>query len=268
MIRRISGWCAATLFCALIPLAAPDLDGQTPPAPRSDQGAENTVKLRRLAVGVHARIFLLRPFGPMGSDQTMSTSVVSGVPYDFDYNTGSKSYFYGGGLTLEYTLGPRTTFVAEGLFNQLRFTQNIDAYWGVVNPETATDDRTHQSSVQSTNARLWDAPVMVRYKGVGSSGFLSHMFVAAGATDRFVSNIRTTTNTTLNGTTTTDRTPLAASKKNLLGAVVGVGFQFIDDFGIRVTPEVRYTRWAGKTFASDSAQSPTNQIEVGISISH
>jgi hypothetical protein len=269
MIRPISGWCAATLFCSLIPLAAPDLDGQTPPpASQSDQGAENTVKLKRLAVGLHARLFPLRPDSTMGRGQAMSTSVVSNVTYDFDYNTGSRTPFYGGGVTLEYTMGPRTSLVMEGLFNQLRFAQNIDAYWGVDNPETATDDRTHQSAVQTTSARLWDVPLMVRHKGVRSSGFLSHMFVAAGVTDRFVSNIGTTTDTTLNGTTTTARTALSASKKNLLGVVVGAGFQFIDDFGIRVTPEIRYTRWAGRTFASDSVQSPTNQFEVGISISH
>jgi hypothetical protein len=269
MIRPISGWCAATFFCALIWWTAPALHAQTPPpASQADGTGESTVHLRRVAVGLHARFFPMRSMSIMGSNETMSTSYVSNQAYDFDYNTGSTSPFYSGGATVEYTLGPRTSFVVEGLFSQLRFTQNIDAYWGVDNPETATDDRTHQSGVQSTNARLWDLPLMVRHKGVRSSGLLSHLFVAGGATDRFISNIRTTTDTTLNGTTTTTRTPLGASKKNLLGVVVGVGFQFIDDFGIRITPEVRYTRWAGRTFDSNSAMSPANQLEVGISISH
>lgn len=219
MSRPIRGCWAATFFSALISVATPALYGQTsPPAsqPPDSQGGgtgENTVRLRRVAVGLHARFFPMRSMSVMGSNETRSTSFVNNQNYDFDYNTGSQSPIYGGGVTVEYAVGPRTSLVVEGLFNQLRFTQNIDAFWGVDNPETATDDRTHQSGAQKTDARLWDVPLMVRHKGVRSTGFLSHMFVAAGVTDRFVSSIRTTTDTTLNGTTTTARTPRALPRR-------------------------------------------------------
>jgi hypothetical protein len=53
----------------------------------------------------------------------------------------------------------------------------------------------------------------------------------------------------------------------LVGATVGVGFRFVDEFNIKVTPEVRFTRWNGATFNQDSTRSPRNQLEVGIGFS-
>jgi hypothetical protein len=53
----------------------------------------------------------------------------------------------------------------------------------------------------------------------------------------------------------------------LVGGTVGVGLRFIDEFNIKVTPEVRYTRWNGMTMNQDSTRSPRNQLEVGIGFS-
>jgi hypothetical protein len=77
--------------------------------------------------------------------------------------------------------------------------------------------------------------------------------------------VRTTNNTT-NADATTENNQIRAqvSKRTLIGATVGVGFRFVDEFSIKVTPEVRYTRWDGLTFGTDSTQSPRNQLEVGI----
>ena len=46
----------------------------------------------------------------------------------------------------------------------------------------------------------------------------------------------------------------------------GYGGQLIDQFGIRVTPSVRYTRWLGESFNSFSTISKRNQIEAIITI--
>ena len=36
--------------------------------------------------------------------------------------------------------------------------------------------------------------------------------------------------------------------RSSFGAMVGAGIQFVDEFGIHVVPEVRYTRWMNPTF--------------------
>ena len=67
-----------------------------------------------------------------------------------------------------------------------------------------------------------------------------------------------------NGTTTTSNTAVKPSAKTLGGVVVGSGLRFVDDFGIKVEPELRYTRWFGRTFDEESARSSPNQIEVDV----
>ena len=65
--------------------------------------------------------------------------------------------------------------------------------------------------------------------------------------------VRTTNNiTNADGTLENNQIRAQVSKRTLIGATVGVGFRFIDEFNIKVTPEVRYTRWNGLTFGQDS----------------
>jgi hypothetical protein len=50
------------------------------------------------------------------------------------------------------------------------------------------------------------------------------------------------------------------------GAVVGAGIQFVDEFGIRVVPEVRYTRWFEPVFENLTTRTKDNQLEAAISL--
>jgi hypothetical protein len=265
MKRPIGGACAATFLCALLSLLAPNLHGQAQ-APAPGDTAEGQPRLGRIAAGIRVRVFPDRSLGTMGNNHAMSTLFVASIPYDSAFDTSSSSPRYGGGGALEFTLGPKTSLEAEFLFGQLRYTQNSVTYWGSYNPESGSDTRSTKSVVEATNARLWDVPLMIRHKGMRPSGLFSHLFVAGGATAREVSNVRTTTNTTLSGTTTTSRTTAPVAKRTIVGATVGLGFQFVDDFGIRVTPEIRYTRWLKGTFATQSAISAKDQLEIGLSI--
>ena len=148
---------------------------------------------------------------------------------------------------------------------RLRYTKVTSIASGTDDPTTTADERTHIFRNEDTRAILWDVPVMVHYRGLSSTGPLSRMYVAAGATGRTIANISTTTVTTFADlSTTTSKAVAQTSKRNLLGAVAGIGFRIVDDFNINWTPEIRYTRWAGSTFGSDSTVSPRNQLEVSL----
>jgi hypothetical protein len=93
------------------------------------------------------------------------------------------------------------------------------------------------------------------------------MYFAGGGAVRNVSHIRTSNLTTLpDGATSSDNIPAVASARNLPGAVVAVGLRFTDDFNIKVTPELRFTRWLGSTFASDSTRTRKDELVVGIAL--
>jgi hypothetical protein len=51
-----------------------------------------------------------------------------------------------------------------------------------------------------------------------------------------------------------------------LGVTAGFGAQLIDPLGVRVIPEVRYTRWLGLNFDVPAAHSRRDQIEFVFSL--
>jgi hypothetical protein len=50
------------------------------------------------------------------------------------------------------------------------------------------------------------------------------------------------------------------------GLTGGIGAQFVDDFGVKLVPEFRYTRWIQPTFDTLSTFSRKNQFEAIVSI--
>jgi len=76
----------------------------------------------------------------------------------------------------------------------------------------------------------------------------------------------TSTNVNGNVTCCTD-TPTAPQHRTAPGAVVGAGFQLIDPVGIRVIPEIRYTRWLQQTYDVGTTHTQRNQIEAALTLS-
>src|ERR1017187_7672251 len=178
----------------------------------------------------------------MDNGQVMKTTTVSKVNYDSNYNTVDHSFLLGGGLALEGQISRRTLVTADLLFNRLRYDKTTNMYWGVDDPTTAADERSHQTTTENTKARLFDLPVLV-HRNVRPTGFLSHVYFAAGPTARLVSTVHTTTNITYaDATKGNNTTPAPVTRRVLVGGTVGVGLRFVDEFNIKVTPEVRYTQ--------------------------
>ncbi len=265
---------AVALWYGLVALTVHGAQGQTPAASEQKPTAPSTAAEKtseahqqKLAIGFRVRILPFRAFSVMDNGQVMRTTTVSKVNYDTNYDTVNHSFMLGGGLTLEGRISGRTLVTAEVLFNRLRYDRTINMYWGVDDPTTSADERSHQTTTENTKARLFDLPVLIQ-RNVRSTGFLSHVYFAAGPSARLVSTVHTTTNITYaDATKGNNTTPTPVSKRLLIGGTVGVGLRFVDEFNIKVTPEVRYTRWNGATFNQDSTHSPRNQLEVGIGFS-
>jgi hypothetical protein len=265
---------AVALMYGLAALTVHGVQGQTPASSEQKPTAPSTAAeqtseahQQKLAIGFRARILPFRSFSVMDNGRVLKTTTVSKVNYDSNYNTISHSFILGGGLTLEGWISRRTLVTADVLFNRLRYDRTTDVYSGTDDPTTSADERSHQNTTENTAARLFDLPVLIQ-RNVRPTGFLSHVYVAAGPSARLVSTVHTTTNITYaDATKGNSASPAAVSKRLLIGGTVGVGLRFVDEFNIKVTPEVRYTRWNGMTFNQDSTRSPRNQLEVGIGFS-
>ena len=262
------------LMYGLFALAVTGLHGQTsgasaqnPPAPPTAAEKTSEAPPRKLAIGLRVRSLPVRSFSVMDSGRSLSTTTVSKVNYDWNYNTTTHSFPLGGGLSLEAALSRRTLLTADVIFTRLRYTKTTDTYWGTDDPTTSADERSHMSATEDTKARVFDLPVLV-HRNLRPSGWLSHFYLAGGATARLVSSVRTTNNiANADATKANNQIRAQVAKRTLIGATVGAGFRFVDEFNIKVTPEIRYTRWNGMSFAQDSTRSPRNQLEVGIGFS-
>lgn len=54
--------------------------------------------------------------------------------------------------------------------------------------------------------------------------------------------------------------------RSSIGMVAGAGIQLVDEFGIHVVPEVRYTRWIDPVFEHITTNTQRNEVEADISL--
>jgi len=247
-----------------VPAQAPPPSAAAPSTtPRVSSRPPAGPKTGRIAVGLRVRFFPAKSLSSMGENSLQTTTTTP--LFDWNFHTTPRSPSLGGGAAVDINMTRHLRLRWEFLFQRLRYDKVTDIYWGGDDPTTANDERNHMARTERTKARLFDVPIMLQYQGFGSEGLRSHLYLAFGGVVRNVSTIKTSTETVFqNGDKATGTASVLPSKRNLIGATVGLGFRFIDDFNIKTTPEIRYTRWAGNTFGSDSTQSPRSQLEIGI----
>jgi hypothetical protein len=260
MKRSTSAPWAALILSACLQAGAYAQD-----APVQAETAPKLVKPKHFSFGIRGRDFPIKNFGTIVNQSTATTTFAPPpAPKDWSFTTASKSPFWGAGLSGEYFGGDRWTITAEVIYNRLAYTKDTVVAWGVDNPATSFDEREHEFFIENTKGLLFDVPVLVHYRPIRSGPF-NHMYLSAGPSLRYASHIRSfLTNISPSDITTTNSQIVDPSKRFLVGATIGVGFRIVDDFNIKTTPEIRYTRWGGSTFADDSTVSPRNQLEVGI----
>ncbi len=123
--------------------------------------------------------------------------------------------------------------------------------------------------VERSRARGLDFPVLIRYNGKKFNPS-KHTFYELGGTYRDMLSRTITglqTDTVAAGAAIGPAIPSGVNyRKHGEGATVGAGFWAKDDFGIIVSPEVRYTRWFDDTFSQAGVlSSQKNQLEVTVS---
>src|SRR5258708_7716165 len=159
------------------------------------------------------------------------------------------------GPMLELRLTRRFTRCGDFIYHRVNYTKTA----------TVTDGVDTTGITEQTRATFWDAPVMLRYGSLRESGLMSKLYFAGGGVVRNVSHIQTSNQTNFpDGATASNNTPAVPSARNLPGNLVAMGLRLVDDFNIKVTPELRFTRWMGATFASDSTRTRKDELVVGI----
>ncbi|MBL0159559.1 MAG: PorT family protein [Bryobacterales bacterium] len=195
------------------------------------------------------------------------SGVVFPGPRDVISQAGPNSKWYAAGVAIQVTVTNRFAVAVNAIVRQAGFAMSSNVIEGVDLPNTATDERKYFIETEDTHAYYMDLPLLVRYYGKSHRKEGKRWFVEAGGTMRHVWNVKTSITTeTIDGVTCCTNTPTRPHKQNALGATVGAGMHFADDFGIRIIPEVRYTRWLNETFQKYGAHSRRDQVEIMITI--
>jgi hypothetical protein len=242
---------------------------QTPPAKEPATGVSSSASTN--AVPGEGRWFhfgfRVRGF-PQGLFERNELEVKTTTPpIDAKYKTTPTVNKAGWGPSFEITPNKKFTLSVELLHHAIRYKKESTVFEGIDNPATAVDERRKTVTEEGTKASLWDIPVMARYHGIRSGGFLGLVYLSGGMTMRHIRNIRTGTGATLpSNQVVYNENPIVPEKKNVFGGTVGLGIRIVDESGLKLTPEVRYTRWMGATFDRTSTHTVRGQLEVGLGV--
>jgi len=229
----------------LLPVLHAQESSSTPAPEETPRG------IRRFSFGFRVAGY---PFNPL-HNKTENFTTTQTIPATYQISTANNYLKVGFGPSVEFAVTRRFTLVGELFYHRLNYTETTQISQGTNNT----------GITENTRNAFWDVPLQLRFHGLRDEGVLAHIYFNAGGAFRDATNIKSNIVTNnADGTTTTSNTPVKPSAKYLPGAVVGTGLRFVDDFGIKVEPELRYTRWFGRTFASDSTRSSENQIEVSL----
>jgi hypothetical protein len=216
--------------------------------------------IRRPSIGLRFEYTQTRPFETTSADASTTKPIA-------DYNYSATSGSRGVVLTpnVEYRLRPRITLGLEFQFHHAQYRQVTQIRTGKKDPNSATDSRPVTTVTETTKASYWEVPLLARYYGLSRHGVGSRAYLVGGLAYRHVGNIRTG-NEYSNADGTTDYNEIQAKpeRTNQLGLVAGIGLRFVDDYRIKITPEVRVTHWQGTTFSTPAVRSAANQVSVGL----
>ncbi|MGC4052239.1 MAG: outer membrane beta-barrel protein [Paludibaculum sp.] len=274
---------ALSMALCLAGAAAADDTEQQQPAPAKTEPASQAGGAEKPKAPVKSKSGLqaadgsyVRRFSAGGSISVIAFPIVPSKTNDVTINTGlsvnsktdSTNRRVGGGVNFQATLTNRFAVNVGVMMRRVRFATTDTTYYGTDDTTTTTDERTKMIVERGTRATILDYPVLVRFYSKSHRAPGRRWFYEAGGAFRQVTGIHTIGQTTQTDGTVDccDEQPLKPTNRIIPGYVVGAGLQMIDEFGIRFVPEIRYTRWARRTFDTQSTRMQTNQVEFVLSL--
>jgi hypothetical protein len=249
-VRRAAGM---IFLCGI--LLAPILRAQSYSS-SARQEEEQPRFLKRFSVGVRASILTMDLLSSATNTATPNAETVVAQTLT------PANLRLGGGVTVEYAASRRVLVSVDLLYHY--FSYSADTTTNVSLPD-GTSQITDVS--EGLHARYYDLPIVFRYATLPARTASARVFLGVGPDFRTISDIRTATTTTnADGSQVFDYTPRVPQNRVTYGVVAVAGFRVKDDFGIKVTPEVRYTRWLSSLFDGWPAQQRRNELQVVIGL--
>ncbi len=214
--------------------------------------------VRRISASATLSVLGLRPLKGAQTSNITSNPTVYAI-----YTTDDLSQRIGWGGTIQAMITERLGVNAGFFLRRFGYKMNSDVTEGVT---------THTLRDENTLGKYFDFPLLARFYTRGRHRPGPHWFFEGGTVFRRATRIRTLVDTTVTDLTTGDQTvtssttPAVPVKSTVNGYVIGLGLQLVDPVGVRVVPEVRFTRWRNRAFNNLSTYNDLNQLEVNFSL--
>ena len=236
---------------------------------KADKTKGDPIEVRRFTIGATASFLPLKMLSAKDQSQTFTNPLIT---VDSTSAVASKLFSYG--ITGQVALTERFAVNAKALVRTASYFTDTVIYTGTDNPNTVADERGRKEVAEDTRFRYLDFELLVRRYSRDRHKAGWRWFYEAGGTVRrpwmIKTNLETITgnsgNAVPNVTDVVTTNPARASKQYQPGASAGIGFHIMDDFGIRIVPEVVYTRWFGATFSPAGVRGIRNQVEINLSL--
>jgi hypothetical protein len=257
-IREVYSVSRSLLFCGLV-AAATVLHAQAP----EPTELERRAYVRRISVGASLAIPVFNSMKTGYASYSQESPTL-----ESSTDATSKKHWGGGGLMLQIAFLERWTVIMNALYRKAEYSYTETQVAGDDNPNTLEDDREWTTIEGWTRLRYLDLPVLARYYSKDRHRSGGRWFFQAGPNTRSVRKIKTRRIITDPDRDVTYNTSLQPTyKRTVYGITAGFGGQIIDPLGVRVIPEVRYTRWLGLNIDVPAAHSRRDQIEFIFSLS-
>jgi len=232
------------------------------PCMADDDNPNDLDGTRRFTFGLKLQAYPLKMFKT--SVQTSSTTKPIA---DYTYTGTTDSPKVGFGPSVEYRITNHISVGAEMLFHRIQYVEKVEIRNGKKDPNASTDARLVTTLTQTTRATTWEVPFIARYYGFRERGMFARLYALGGGSYRRTGTVKTG-NEISNADSTSDYNEKTAvpEKPSQIGMVGGFGIRFIDNFKIRIAPEVRVTRWQGYNFQGTSYKAVQTDIQGGIGI--
>lgn len=258
-----------TAFCLLTASVASAQQDTTAQPDEPEQENFGPIYVRRFSAGVRFGYLPLKNL----TSQNVSTSLTDVVFFDAFSNPKSDNVTYG--LTTQVTVNNRWAVAVDAYTFKVSYVEFRNTNTFIVDPfDMVLLESRLETAEETTSARVWDIPVVLRYYTKGHRERGPRVFFEGGAVLRKVTNIKSSVKTIFSTTDPDvedreeccDTTPIRVANSPALGGTVGIGFQLVDDVGIRLVPSFRYTRWFNNAFDNPPTRSEKQQLEVSLAL--
>lgn len=250
--------CSAFAWAQNAP-AAPAAPAQEPAQEEEEpERLEERAYVRKFSLGYSIN---LTPFNLLPKRNEIE-KLTTTPPVENQASVDPESNRFGISFTAQVAVADRWAVAIAPAYRTVKFHGFIRSFSGVDNSSTFIDERAKTEINEDTTAKYLDIPILLRRYSKSRFESGPRWFYEAGGVIRRTSNVKTAYDIV---PPVGDRYQTSGAldyKSSTTGITAGIGGQFIDDFGIRAVPEVRYTYWFGRPFDSVHGRSRTHQIEI------